>query len=116
MQPKGGNVQNFPLLRFIGGWLGLAWAATVGIHAASTVQAISLADSSLPVAAGGNSDSSGSVISSDGRFVLFLSSANDLVTNDDNGRWVDIFLRNRTDRKSTRLNSSHLVISYAVFC
>src|SRR2546426_4984647 len=25
-------------------------------------------------------------------------------------------LRHRTDRKSTRLNSSHLVISYAVFC
>src|SRR5256885_11815849 len=25
-------------------------------------------------------------------------------------------LRNRRDRKSTRLNSSHLVISYAVFC
>src|SRR5205807_10350385 len=25
-------------------------------------------------------------------------------------------LRQRTDRKSTRLNSSHLVISYAVFC
>src|SRR5256885_2900712 len=25
-------------------------------------------------------------------------------------RWID------TDRKSTRLNSSHLVISYAVFC
>src|SRR2546426_9186322 len=24
--------------------------------------------------------------------------------------------RNRRDRKSTRLNSSHLVISYAVFC
>src|SRR5256885_12643150 len=24
--------------------------------------------------------------------------------------------RNPTDRKSTRLNSSHLVISYAVFC
>src|SRR5256885_2450823 len=25
-------------------------------------------------------------------------------------------MRARTDRKSTRLNSSHLVISYAVFC
>src|SRR2546426_8279041 len=25
-------------------------------------------------------------------------------------------LKNFTDRKSTRLNSSHLVISYAVFC
>src|SRR5205807_5616323 len=27
-----------------------------------------------------------------------------------------IFLADREDRKSTRLNSSHLVISYAVFC
>src|SRR5438034_2581829 len=26
------------------------------------------------------------------------------------------FLRGRRDRKSTRLNSSHTVISYAVFC
>src|SRR5216110_236491 len=97
MQPRGGNVKNLPLLRFIGWLLGLAWAATVQIHAASTVQAISLADSSLPVAAGGNSDSSGSVISSDGRFVLFLSSANNLVTNDDNGKFVDIFLRETTN-------------------
>src|ERR1039457_3627609 len=29
----------------------------------------------------------------------------------DHGHWID-----RRDRKSTRLNSSHLVISYAVFC
>src|SRR2546426_8087678 len=27
-----------------------------------------------------------------------------------------LLLRGRRDRKSTRLNSSHLVISYAVFC
>src|SRR2546426_9377981 len=38
------------------------------------------------------------------------------------GRRADIeqrprrFDRQRVDRKSTRLNSSHLVISYAVFC
>src|SRR2546426_6021069 len=32
-------------------------------------------------------------------------------------RRADVLLANlRTDRKSTRLNSSHLVISYAVFC
>src|SRR2546426_2712521 len=31
-------------------------------------------------------------------------------------RQVDRALRVETDRKSTRLNSSHLVISYAVFC
>src|SRR5256885_15986891 len=30
------------------------------------------------------------------------------------GRALDLF--RRQDRKSTRLNSSHLVISYAVFC
>src|SRR5256885_11101008 len=28
----------------------------------------------------------------------------------------DVRLESSTDRKSTRLNSSHLVISYAVFC
>src|SRR5256885_12851889 len=101
MQSKWGNAKSLPLLRFIGGWLVLAWAATVEIHAASIVQAISLADSSLPVATGGTSDSSGSVISSDGCFVLFLSSGNNLVTNDDNGRFVDIFLRNRTNGVTT---------------
>src|SRR5688500_4417357 len=29
---------------------------------------------------------------------------------------VEVELRSQVDRKSTRLNSSHLVISYAVFC
>src|SRR5256885_10909286 len=28
----------------------------------------------------------------------------------------EVFMTNARDRKSTRLNSSHLVISYAVFC
>src|SRR5256885_711066 len=101
MQSKWGNAKNLPLLRFIGGWLVLAWATTIEIHAAPTVQAISLADSSLTVTSGETSDSSGSVISSDGRFVLFLSSANNLVTNDDNGRFVDVFLRNRTNGVTT---------------
>ena len=34
------------------------------------------------------------------------------------GRWVnwDADTKEAKDRKSTRLNSSHLVISYAVFC
>src|SRR5256885_3983456 len=37
----------------------------------------------------------------------------DLARLDDAGY---LFIVDRTDRKSTRLNSSHLVISYAVFC
>src|SRR2546426_9072263 len=35
------------------------------------------------------------------------------VTGDDRVKWLQSVIR---DRKSTRLNSSHLVISYAVFC
>src|SRR3989454_8833014 len=30
--------------------------------------------------------------------------------------WIQAHYAERVDRKSTRLNSSHLVISYAVFC
>src|SRR2546426_6930317 len=32
------------------------------------------------------------------------------------GKVADLVIVNAKDRKSTRLNSSHLVISYAVFC
>src|SRR5215467_10812798 len=37
-------------------------------------------------------------------------------SNPGNAPEVDEYLRRQRDRKSTRLNSSHLVISYAVFC
>src|SRR5205814_7734624 len=43
-----------------------------------------------------------------------LAEANGLRTLSDFGRWVTA--GGRVDRKSTRLNSSHLGISYAVFC
>src|ERR1039457_4725517 len=46
---------------------------------------------------------------------LFLSKTrSNTGTSNERGRWV--YTRSCTDRKSTRLNSSHLVISYAVFC
>src|SRR5256885_9331468 len=38
------------------------------------------------------------------------------VITSDKGGWTAAFVANPSDRKSTRLNSSHLVISYAVFC
>src|SRR5687768_18218382 len=37
-------------------------------------------------------------------------------TGDENGRVADGFRGGNLDRKSTRLNSSHGYISYAVFC
>ena len=60
-----------------------------------SVELISLRDLSTPVADGGNSDSVQPAVSDDGRYVVFNSLANDLVTND-NGQWfVDVFLRDR---------------------
>src|ERR1039458_10870440 len=32
------------------------------------------------------------------------------------GKWMEVQSKEELDRKSTRLNSSHLGISYAVFC
>src|SRR5256885_8037880 len=46
-------------------------------------------------------------------FVIFHVTAHDGIEHLISGQAVLIFL---VDRKSTRLNSSHLVISYAVFC
>src|SRR6266446_5992680 len=85
----------------------LGWILAVAINglADSAVQAVSLANPSIP-AAGGNSDSAGSVISADGRFVLFLSSANNLVTNDASGRFLDVLLRNRTNNTTTLVSVS----------
>src|SRR6059036_2743086 len=81
--------------------LGCVLTAAINGLADSAVQAVSLANPSIPATDGGNSDSSGSDISADGRFVLFLSSASNLSTNDDGGRFVDVFLRNRTNNTTT---------------
>src|SRR2546426_5192448 len=39
-----------------------------------------------------------------------------VIVDEDQLRWPRISAEELADRKSTRLNSSHLVISYAVFC
>jgi Tol biopolymer transport system component len=81
--------------------LGWILASVVNGVADSAVQAVSLANPSIPTSGGGNGDSYGSVISADGRFVLFLSSASNLSTNDDSGTLIDVFLRDRTNHTTT---------------
>src|SRR5688500_19861072 len=54
----------------------------------------------------------------DDGFIAYINGrlvANDNAPDPGIARWTNNALANR-DRKSTRLNSSHLVISYAVFC
>ncbi len=87
---------------FLAAMIGWILTAALNGRADSPVQAVSLADPSILAPASGNSDSIGSVISADGRFVLFLSSASNLSTNDDgDGRFMDVFLRNRTNNTTT---------------
>src|SRR5256885_5455497 len=45
-----------------------------------------------------------------------VSETDDEKTQDEVSRHIRPKNKNESDRKSTRLNSSHLVISYAVFC
>src|ERR1039457_6163022 len=47
---------------------------------------------------------------------LFRSSFDGPIVRRCDAKWVKTTPAATTDRKSTRLNSSHLVISYAVFC
>src|SRR2546430_8885622 len=50
-------------------------------------------------------------------YILGHSSATQPVSEFGNGRWGQVgWHRSYQDRKSTRLNSSHSQISYAVFC
>src|SRR5256885_13293181 len=49
-------------------------------------------------------------------FYAFLARERHRLFRDEDFAGLNSRCRRRTDRKSTRLNSSHLVISYAVFC
>jgi WD40-like Beta Propeller Repeat len=62
---------------------------------ADLLQSVSVRNSSLSLPSVGNSDSVAPQISADGRFVLFSSSANNLVSGDNGQFGLDLFLRDR---------------------
>ena len=61
-----------------------------------SMQSASVRNTTLPLPAGGDGDSMAPWISADGRFVLFSSSANDLVPGDNSQLGLDVFLRDRS--------------------
>jgi hypothetical protein len=71
----------------------------------ASLQPVSSRDLSFTAPPGGNGDSGLSIISADGRFVLFASTANNLIlTNNNNSvlpRRLNVFLRNRTNDTTT---------------
>lgn len=68
--------------------------------------AISVADPSVAKSLSASGDSLALSLTPDGVFVLFTSTANNLVTNDHNARWADIFLRNRTNGTVTLVSAN----------
>jgi Tol biopolymer transport system component len=65
------------------------------------LQLLSVRDSSVSQPAGGNGNSVTPQISPDGRFVLFTSSASDLVSGDNGLFSLDVFLRDRASNTTT---------------
>jgi Tol biopolymer transport system component len=62
---------------------------------ASPARIVSARAPSVPIPAGGNGDSVAPVLSPDGRYVLFSSSANNLTPNDNGQPGLNVFLRER---------------------
>ena len=73
---------------------GLCLAALPILAGAAPLQPISTRKAALPPPAGGNSGSVLQSLSPDGRFVLFSSSASDLVTNAGNQLGMNVYLAN----------------------
>jgi Tol biopolymer transport system component len=101
------------LMRFLTKAKGHAVAVTIGSvlfavpHlCAGQVQSASARNPMLPLPAGANGDSAAPWISADGRFVLFSSSASDLVPNDNNQLGVDVFLHDRNSNTTMLVSAN----------
>ncbi len=76
----------------------VALSPSLGAPAApDPVQAVSLTDPHVARSASPAGDSLGSTISPDGSFVVFMSNAGNLVSNDSQGLVIDVFHRTRTN-------------------
>ena len=73
---------------------------------AGPVQLLSARNPSAAIPAGGNGDSVAPRLSSDGRFVVFDSSASDLVTNVNGQFYLNVFLRDRFSGTTLLISSS----------
>jgi Tol biopolymer transport system component len=73
---------------------------------AAPAELLSVRNPLVEFPAGGNGNSTAPWVSADGRFVLFTSSANDLVTGDNGYLSLDVFLRDRASNVTTLVSSN----------
>lgn len=94
------------LLPLVG--LSISWLAVSGsLHAASAIQAVSARNPTVVLPAGGTSDSAGPLVSADGRYVVFSSTAANLVPGQTDNLALNVFLRDR-QTGLTRLVSTNV--------
>ncbi|HKS37209.1 MAG TPA: hypothetical protein VJW76_08480 [Verrucomicrobiae bacterium] len=69
----------------------------LSVDLSTAAEPVSISTLATTPSASANSDSTLPVLSDDGNFVVFTSAADNLVTNDNNGLLLDVFLRNLTN-------------------
>src|SRR5262252_8279640 len=74
--------------------------------AASPARLLSVRDPSVTQPAGGNGNSVAPAVIADGRFVLFVSSANNLVPGDNGQPGLDVFLRDRASNTTVLISAN----------
>lgn len=85
------------------GFAAIALSLQINVHA-QPLRLVSARDASQPLPAGGNGDSIGPIVSPDGRYVLFASTANNLLLNSNHNPIAtgllpafNVYLRDRTN-------------------
>jgi Tol biopolymer transport system component len=86
----------------------LAFAGMASLANAASVRLVSGRDPFAVLPAGGDDNSVAPNISSDGRYVLFASSANDLVPGDNSQPGLDVFLRDRSRNATLLVSANYL--------
>jgi Tol biopolymer transport system component len=108
------NKRNCPVLRARASLFTLGALATTFIFwlilplsaSPAPLQLLSVRNSSVSQPAGGNGNSVAPQISPDGRFVLFTSSASDLVSGDNGLFTLDVFLRDRASNTTVLVSAN----------
>src|SRR5580765_1131453 len=80
--------------------------AVTSLAGAAPTQLLTPRYSGATLPAGGNADSAAPCLSADGRFVLFGSTANDLVTNGNNQFVFNLYLRDRASNTTTLVTAN----------
>ncbi len=85
----------------------LVWTFSTFSAGAASVQLLSARDPSIALPSGGNGPSVAPVVTSDGRFVLFASAANNLATNGNSPPELNLYLRDRRSNATTLVTANY---------